>query len=231
SSLQKTLTTQVRSVRPKNPQAIVSARHSRPGGRSSGLRPTLPPPRRHSRAGNEGTPMNTNAMDKREVLIRELLLRDLRKTAGSSHRRQIKPSIARADRAQNLPLSRAQQRLWFLAQLDPAASVAYHMPATLRLQGSLDRTALQAALDRIVARHEILRTSFVKTPEGEPVQVIAADARGFALGWRDLRNLTDTERQSVIDHLSTEEFQRPFDIESGPLIRGQLLQLADDDHI
>ncbi|MCD0244283.1 hypothetical protein JWH11_00160, partial [Xanthomonas melonis] len=63
-------------------------------------------------------------------------------------------SVVPADRSAALPLSWAQQRLWFLDQLDPAAGLAYHIPAALRLQGTLDVAALQATLDRIVARHE-----------------------------------------------------------------------------
>src|SRR6202008_458046 len=83
-----------------------------------------------------------------------------------------------ADRNQPLPLSLAQQRLWFLDQLDGAA--AYHIPTSLRLIGDLDVPALQAALDRLVARHEVLRTSFTSI-DGVPFQRIAAEDRGFAL--------------------------------------------------
>ncbi|WP_040072074.1 condensation domain-containing protein, partial [Pseudomonas batumici] len=74
--------------------------------------------------------------------------------------------IEAVSRDQDLPLSLAQQRLWFLDQLDHAASVAYHMPAALRLRGRLDRHALQRALDRIVARHESLRTTFERHEGG-----------------------------------------------------------------
>ncbi|HEY6927002.1 MAG TPA: amino acid adenylation domain-containing protein, partial [Steroidobacteraceae bacterium] len=175
--------------------------------------------------------MNTNAMDKREALIRRLLARDLGKKADPAHQGNTRTPIVRADRAQPLPLSWAQQRLWFLAQLDPDASAAYHMPAALRLKGTLDSAALTATLDRIVARHEILRTTFVKTDEGEPVQVIAAAAIGFCLTRHDLRDLAETERHAAIGRLSADVFQHPFDLERGPLIRGRLLQLADDDHI
>ena len=85
-----------------------------------------------------------------------------------------------ADRSQPLPLSLAQQRLWFLDQLDKAASAAYHMPAALRLLGELDVAALQATLDRLVARHESLRTRFVAI-DGVPYQQIAPEDCGFAL--------------------------------------------------
>ncbi|RMS70866.1 Amino acid adenylation, partial [Pseudomonas syringae pv. aceris] len=84
------------------------------------------------------------------------------------------------DRDLPLPLSWAQQRLWFLDQLDRAAGAAYHIPAGLRLRGRLDRDALQATLDRIVARHETLRTHFA-LHEGQAIQVIAPATQGFAL--------------------------------------------------
>src|SRR6266404_9180112 len=76
--------------------------------------------------------------------------------------------ITRADRGERLPLSFAQQRLWFLAQME-GVSEAYHIPFGMRLKGELDGGALRRALDRVVVRHEALRTTFV-TMDGEPVQ-------------------------------------------------------------
>ncbi|HEV2647281.1 MAG TPA: condensation domain-containing protein, partial [Acidobacteriaceae bacterium] len=81
-------------------------------------------------------------------------------------------SIQPVHRKNHLPLSFAQQRLWFLAQMEGISEV-YHMPFGLRLQGELDDVALRCALDRIVNRHEVLRTSFTFI-DGEPVQRIAA---------------------------------------------------------
>jgi hypothetical protein len=101
----------------------------------------------------------------------------------------------------------------------------------LQLQGLLDRTALAATLDRVVARHEILRTRFVKTADGTPVQSIAPADIGFALSYHDLRSLGKDEQRAASDQLRADELQQPFDFQSGPLIRGRLLQLADDRHI
>ncbi|HEX6095008.1 MAG TPA: non-ribosomal peptide synthase/polyketide synthase [Thermoanaerobaculia bacterium] len=134
------------------------------------------------------------------------------------------------DRNQRLPLSLGQQRLWFLDQLDKAASAAYHLPAALRLVGKLDATALQATLDRIVARHEILRTRFAIS-DGLPYQQIAAEDSGFALDRVDLRHLADDERESVVARLTAEEACQPFDFSAGPLIRGRLVALTDDEHV
>ncbi|HTA05215.1 MAG TPA: amino acid adenylation domain-containing protein, partial [Solirubrobacteraceae bacterium] len=138
--------------------------------------------------------------------------------------------IPPADRSGVLPLSFAQQRLWFLAQLDPAASRAYHMPAALRLRGQLRRDALQQALDQLVSRHEGLRTRFVSV-DGEPCQVIAAADAGFVLTCQDLRALDESERQRQVPELVNRYVQMPFDLSEGPLIRGQLLQLGDEEHL
>ncbi|MGJ7902565.1 amino acid adenylation domain-containing protein, partial [Lysobacter sp. 1R34A] len=138
--------------------------------------------------------------------------------------------IAPADRNGPLPLSWAQQRLWFLDQLDPAAGAAYHMPAALRLSGKLDRDALKAALDRVVARHESLRTCFAEA-DGEPVQLIAAADAGFSLVEHDLRELDAPAREQALARLGLEEARAPFDLARGPLIRGRLLRLRDDEHV
>jgi amino acid adenylation domain-containing protein len=139
-------------------------------------------------------------------------------------------AIPPADRSAALPLSWAQQRLWFLDRLDHAASAAYHMPAALRLRGALDRNALRATLDRIVARHEGLRTTFASGPDG-PVQVIAPADCGFALAEHDLRALASSEREQALAQLRAAETAAAFDLAAGPLIRGQLIRLADDEHI
>ncbi|MCD0265020.1 amino acid adenylation domain-containing protein, partial [Xanthomonas melonis] len=120
-------------------------------------------------------------------------------------------------------VSFAQQRLWFLSQIE-VVSQAYHICGGLRLHGALERQALQRALDRIVARHASLRTSFVQI-DGQLLQQVAADDRGFALVAHDLRNVP--ERESVLEHLLAEAARAPFVLENGPLIRGVLVQLAD----
>ncbi|MBW8848898.1 MAG: AMP-binding protein, partial [Burkholderiales bacterium] len=106
------------------------------------------------------------------------------------------PAIVPVARDLPLPLSFAQQRLWFLAQLDARASAAYLMPGSLRLQGPLDEVALARALDRIVSRHEILRTSLVQQPDGRVVQLIAAADVGLPLRVLDLSALPDPQDQA-----------------------------------
>ncbi|WUR15436.1 amino acid adenylation domain-containing protein [[Empedobacter] haloabium] len=134
-------------------------------------------------------------------------------------------AITPADRTTPLPLSYSQQRLWYVTQIDAQAHTAYHIPGALRLRGALDQAALQAAVARVVERHEILRTRFV-TLAGQPRQVVDA-AQGFTLQYSDVAGVpAETLRQ-----LCHDEATAPFDLAHGPLLRGRLLRLADDDHL
>ncbi|WP_231108134.1 non-ribosomal peptide synthetase, partial [Xanthomonas graminis] len=137
------------------------------------------------------------------------------------------PAIVPADRSASLPLSFAQQRLWFLDQLDDRASVAYLMPGGVDLHGALNLPALQQALDRIVARHDALRTHFVAADDGA-IQRIAAPEIGFALACVDLRQAADPHADA--QRHAELETSTPFDLEHGPLIRGRLLRLAEHEH-
>ncbi|MDX3854761.1 amino acid adenylation domain-containing protein [Streptomyces sp. AK02-01A] len=132
-----------------------------------------------------------------------------------------------ADRHAPLALSFAQQRLWFLAQMQ-GASEAYHMPLALRLRGPLDREALTRALDALVARHEVLRTRLV-TMEGEAFQRIDPADVGFACRIDDLTGRPDAEARLAA--LRQEEATAPFDLARGPLARGRLAVLAADHHV
>ncbi|HST58534.1 MAG TPA: condensation domain-containing protein, partial [Longimicrobium sp.] len=140
-------------------------------------------------------------------------------------------AIERVDRSSAIPLSLAQQRLWFLEQLGGMGS-AYHVPMRLRLQGELDRGALVRSLDRIVARHEALRTVY-PTVDGEPVQRIApAEASGFRLVEHDLRASPDADdAEDALHRLVADEASAPFDLARGPLVRGRLVRMAADDHV
>ncbi|HKV95700.1 MAG TPA: amino acid adenylation domain-containing protein [Candidatus Angelobacter sp.] len=137
------------------------------------------------------------------------------------------PEIVRVERGQRLPLSFAQQRLWFLAQMKDA-SQAYHVPMGLYLKGELDVGALRRALDRIVARHEALRTTFVSI-DGEPWQHIAsaADSR-FHLLDHDLRQHRTAKAE--LDCLLAEEAAASFDLQAGPLIRGRLIRQSEQEY-
>src|SRR6185312_272393 len=166
-----------------------------------------------------------------EVAIRDLFahteLADLaRHLQGATHAELSR--IMPAKRDGRLPLSFAQQRLWFLGQME-GASAAYHIPFGLHLKGDLDHTALRRALDRIVARHEVLRTTFAMH-DGEPVQEIGAvEESSFRLLEHDLRGHNEVEAELAA--LSELEAGTSFDLEAGPLIRGRLIRLAEDEHV
>ncbi len=137
-------------------------------------------------------------------------------------------AILPVDREEAPPLSFAQQRLWFLTQLDHAAGAAYHMSSALRLEGDLDVAALRAALDRIVTRHENLRVRFVQVGE-TPVQHFAPADAGFALIESEISGGDDPT--ALVARLGAEEAAAPFDLATGPLIRGRLLRLSSREHI
>jgi amino acid adenylation domain-containing protein len=138
------------------------------------------------------------------------------------------PAIVPLSRQEALPLSFAQQRLWFLAQLDERAGDAYVVPGGVRLKGSLDVAALHAAMNRIIERHEALRTCFASVDDA-PVQLIAPPEVGLALSRLDLSGHTDLEAE--LERVAAEEAIAPFDLARGPLIRARLIHLADDDHV
>ncbi len=140
----------------------------------------------------------------------------------------IAPPIVPIARDGGLPLSFAQQRLWFIDQLEPGGSV-YNFPAAIRLKGPLNVSALKQSLDAIVKRHEALRTTFA-TVDGRPVQVIAPLLR-LALPIVDLRDLPEAERETEIQRLATNEAQRPFDLAVGPLVRATVLRLGENEHV
>ncbi len=135
--------------------------------------------------------------------------------------------IPLASRDGKLPLSYAQQRLWFIDQLEGGGHSTYSIPLALRLRGALDASALLDALNAMVARHEILRTVF-DTFDGKPIQIIAPELI-LALPVTDLRAYADPDAEQ--QRLVQEEASRGFDLRSGPLLRARLLRRANDDHV
>jgi len=147
--------------------------------------------------------------------------------AGPAVSRQV-PCIAPVPRGRDLPLSFAQQRLWFLDQLEPN-SPSYNIPESLRLSGSLDTAVLERVLKEIIRRHEILRTTFL-TVDGQPVQRIAPHL-DLPVPLVDLQELPPARREAEMLRLAGEEAARPFDLSVGPLLRVRLLRLAPQDHV
>ncbi|HEX7243226.1 MAG TPA: amino acid adenylation domain-containing protein, partial [Longimicrobiaceae bacterium] len=142
----------------------------------------------------------------------------------------VAPPVERVPRdgARGLPLSFAQQRLWYVSRLEPE-SPAYNMPYVLRLRGRLHRGALRASLDALVRRHETLRTLFAET-DGVPVQVVHPPAP-VPLPAPDLGGLSAADARREARERVRAEAMRPFDLARGPLLRTLLLRLDEHDHV
>jgi len=138
------------------------------------------------------------------------------------------PAVERRSRADELPLSFAQQRLWFLDQMEPGNTV-YNIPLALRLHGELDITALERSLSEVVRRHEVLRTTF-RSIEGRAVQVIG-EAEALTLPLIDLSELPKADAESKAKQLAGEEATGSFNLATGPLLRVKLLRMSVDEHV
>ncbi|HEX2599604.1 MAG TPA: condensation domain-containing protein, partial [Terriglobales bacterium] len=132
------------------------------------------------------------------------------------------------DAALMFPVSFQQRRLWFLDQLDPGSST-YNITWSLRMRGVLNPEALQASINEIVRRHEILRTTF-PTHDGEPVQLIHPKIT-VDLPLVDLGNILEARREAEAQRIVSAEAKRPMNLARGPLVRASLLRLAEQDHV
>ncbi|HEX9986176.1 MAG TPA: amino acid adenylation domain-containing protein [Thermoanaerobaculia bacterium] len=160
--------------------------------------------------------------EKRELLLRTLRTRKAQEEAPSK-------IVARKREPNEALASFAQQRLWFLWQLEPE-SAAYNMPGALRLRGPLDYDALRRCFDEIVRRHDTLRTTFRENAQQQPMQVIGAPGAGMALQRISLTHLPEAEREAEAARLASVEGHTPFDLSRGPLFRATVIDLGPDDH-
>ena len=158
--------------------------------------------------------------------VKQALLDKLSKgaLAGSSDDEVIKSRQTHSP----APLSFAQQRLWFIDQLEPGSTI-YSVPTAVTLRGTLNVAALERTLSEIVRRHEVLRTHF-GVADNQPVQIITPP-QPLTLPLTDLSELPAAEREATARHLAREEAERPFDLNTGPLLRVGLLRLSADEHI
>ncbi|MGE3435688.1 MAG: amino acid adenylation domain-containing protein [Blastocatellales bacterium] len=142
------------------------------------------------------------------------------------------PPLSPAPRDQDLPLSFAQERLWFLDQLTPGGA-SYNIAEAYKLSGPLNPEALEQSLNEVVRRHEVLRTTFAipsGTKDARPVQVIAPELR-LSLPVVDLSGSSEAERKDDVERFAAEEARRPFDLARGPLLRATLLRLGAEEHV
>jgi len=155
-------------------------------------------------------------------------LLELLRAARQNGRQGAAGLVPRVARQELLPLSFAQQRLWFMQQMDPA-STAYNLLSAIRLEGNPDADLLERSLHRIILRHEDLRTSFVQY-DGSPYTQIADGS-----GWRMYRFVLDRQAneslEQAVSRFADERTNRPFDLEQGPLLRAYLLRSGEDESI
>ncbi|HEX8819773.1 MAG TPA: amino acid adenylation domain-containing protein, partial [Archangium sp.] len=138
------------------------------------------------------------------------------------------PPLMPVTRTGELPLSFAQQRLWFLDQLEPG-SATYNLFTAVRMEGTLDVSALERSFQELVHRHESLRTTFRST-DTEAVQVIHPEL-SLPLSVVDLGSVPGAEHETQVQRLAREETQSPFDLIRGPLLRVKLLKLGETQHV
>ena len=138
------------------------------------------------------------------------------------------PDIVPASRDGTLPLSFAQERLWFLVQLEPTSTL-YNIPAAFRLNGPLEIAALEQSLNELVRRHEALRTTF-RSLDGIPRQVVAP-VLTLELPVVDISHHPENDREHEARRLVAQQNKQAFDLTLGPLIRTTLLRLHRDEHI
>ena len=137
------------------------------------------------------------------------------------------PTPSPLPKQEYIPLSYAQQRLWFFEQLKPNSFI-YNIPAALQISGSLNIAVLEQSLNEILRRHQALRTNF-KVLEGEPRQVIAD--MSLSLPVVDLQELPKNQQHQAVQQLATVEAQQPFDLTTGLLLRAKLLQLEPEVYV
>jgi amino acid adenylation domain-containing protein len=153
---------------------------------------------------------------------------DLAGLSAAEKRALLAERLGRQRKRRRFPASFSQQRLWFLEQLAPGGS-AYNVPGALRIHGPLDTEVWRRCLTEIVRRHEALRTTFEEV-DGEPMQVVAPDGEPeFAVV--DCAHLRGPDGEAGIRELAREEFARPFDLRTSPLLRVRFLRLTADEHV
>ena len=168
-----------------------------------------------------------NSVDDLSADQRALLIMRLRKrSAARSETRAT--SILPISRDGDLLLSFGQQRLWFVHQLNPDDS-SYNLPVAFSLFGRLDISVLERTLNKIISRHEVLRTTFPSV-DGKVFQVISPEQR-LSLPFVDLSELPKVAAQAEAELLAAQEARRPFDLASGPLMRVSVLKRGDESYI
>ncbi|AEI67904.1 non-ribosomal peptide synthetase [Corallococcus macrosporus] len=163
--------------------------------------------------------------EKREAILKKLRQQNV---VAAPKEEARAPGIPRVSREQPLPLSFPQRRLWFLDQFEPGTP-AYNIPEFVRLTGPLHVPSLERALNEVIRRHEVLRTTFV-AEDGEPRQRILP-ALTLSLGVLDLSYLPGARREPLCQELALQLAGTSFDLAAGPLLHARLVRMGEEDHV
>ncbi|MCZ7672445.1 MAG: condensation domain-containing protein [Chloroflexi bacterium] len=163
-----------------------------------------------------------NLSAKKQALLNKWQQKKVNGANGSQH-------IPQRTNNQSIPLSFAQQRLWFLEQFNAQTDVSYNIPIHINIQGALDIEALEYGLNQLLQRHEILRTRYITAEDGVPYQEIMPFT-AVSLLYLDLSHLPPDKREAAAFQHRQQEGQTPFALETGPIYRIQVLRLEAEYH-
>ena len=164
---------------------------------------------------------NVTFSGQRRALLQKLLREEGFRASGTDQ-------IAPREQGGPAPLSFAQQRLWFLQQLEPESYV-YNIPVALRIEGPLDVSVLEEGINQVICRHESLRTNF-KMVNGKALQFVNPPFR-LHLSPEAIQLSAENTRETEIGNCARQELRCAFDLTEGPLIRARLLRFTDTDHV
>jgi glycosyltransferase involved in cell wall biosynthesis/NRPS condensation-like uncharacterized protein/alpha-ketoglutarate-dependent taurine dioxygenase len=216
--------------RPVKKQEIVTAANdakARSNGRPPERLQPQPQPTHPTSAPVSGLPKNVAELSPEQKAF--LLLRLRQKNARRAPQGEGVAAIVPASRQRRLPLSFAQQRLWFIDQLEPGQS-HFNLPAVIRLTGRLNIKALESTLNEVVRRHEVLRTHFPVGDDEQPMQIISPPSL-MSLPVTDLSHISEAAREQEAQRLIGAEAERAFNLAEGPMLRASLLRLREEEHI
>jgi amino acid adenylation domain-containing protein len=165
-----------------------------------------------------------DSLSAKKQMLLEMLMKERRKAESSGE----KQAIQKRNQADPLPLSFAQQRLWFLEQMNPG-SPAYNIPSAVLMKGRLDLNALTESFNQVIRRHEVLRTVFRMT-DGRPFQVILPELK-INMPVYDLTGVSGEDQMEEAGKIITEDNLKPYDLNNGPLIRILLIKLQEEENV
>ncbi|QSQ16101.1 non-ribosomal peptide synthase/polyketide synthase [Myxococcus landrumensis] len=177
-----------------------------------------------------GSSKNLDKLSPKQRALYELLLKEKKGQLQEASTKAVERTIPRRTDTAPAPASFPQQRLWVVDQLEGGRAFAYNVHITVQFTGTLDIALLERCVNQVVRRHESLRTVFAAREDGIPVQVVLPEMH-VVVPVEDVSHLSKEAQDAEVEHRTTEESQRLFDLARGPLLRGKVLRLSSDNHV